>query len=383
MRVLMVTNGNGEMAIADRIAEEMHALAPTWNIDHLALVGDVASEHMRDVGPRARMPSGGLIAMGNLGNIARDLCGGLLGLTLAQRRFLTAARGHYDYAVAVGDTFALLMALAARVPTTYVGTAKSVAVAPYGPMERRVLRRAQHVFVRDEATARVLRGQGLGAQAPGNVIVDLFARADDPRANEAVAGFDLALALLPGSRDAAYEDGRFLVEVVRELARARPHLGAVLSIAPQLDAARFEARFSPAWRVETQQTAPITFALFEGGRAVVRGWSGALGPLLSRVQLVIGQAGTANEAAAAAGIPIVAFERGNDRKTAWYRRRQSGLLGDALLVLPGGMSEAVAGVAALLDDPERRARMGEAGREHMGASGGARRIADAIVSSTT
>ena len=52
----------------------------------------------------------------------------------------------------------------------------------------------------------------------------------------------------------------------------------------------------------------------------------------------MGQAGTANEAAAAAGVPVVAFERDRDRKTAWYRMRQHGLLGEALAVLPGDLA---------------------------------------------
>ena len=48
---------------------------------------------MHEVGPRRAMPSGGLIAMGNVRNIARDLRSGLLALTLAQRAFLARARG--------------------------------------------------------------------------------------------------------------------------------------------------------------------------------------------------------------------------------------------------------------------------------------------------
>ena len=39
---------------------------------------------MADVGPMCVMPSGGLIAMGNVRNIARDVRSGLIGLTLAQ-----------------------------------------------------------------------------------------------------------------------------------------------------------------------------------------------------------------------------------------------------------------------------------------------------------
>jgi len=381
-RVLFVSNGNGEIAIAQRIAQELRTFAPEVEIDHCPLVGESRSAIMHEVGPRAVMPSGGLIAMGNLQNIARDLRGGLLGLTLAQRRFLASARGSYARVVAIGDVFALLMALAVRAPTTFVGTAKSVRVAPYGFFERRVLRRAGAVFVRDLVTAQRLRAEGVDAQAPGNVIVDLFGGPDDPHADAAARGFDPVLLLFPGSRASAYADARFLLDVLRRLATARASLGAVISLAPLLESARFAAQFrDDGWDLEETGDALMPFALRSDGRVMARAWRGEIGPLLSRATLVLGQAGTANEAAAAAGVPVVAFERDRDRKTAWYRMRQHGLLGDALAVCSGDPATAAAQVGALLDDPPRRAHMAAEGRERMGGPGGASAIACAIARS--
>jgi uncharacterized protein (TIGR03492 family) len=380
--VLFLSNGHGEASIADRIAVEMKTLAPQIRLDHLALVGDEASaaESMRDVGPRRAMPSGGLIAMGNVRNIIRDLRAGLLGLTLAQRRFLRAARGDYDATVAVGDAFALLMALEVRAPTVFVGTAKSVNVAPYGALEERLLRRAAARFVRDEATARRLAARGLAVEPAANVIVDLFTTADDARAHLAVDGFSSAIALFPGSRTSAYDAAAFLLRVTRDLARDEPSLGAVLSLARGLDAQCFAASAQAAgWDVSfADGNSPIVFSLSMDGRARVRGWRGPLGPILTRVMLVLGQAGTANEAAAAAGVPVVAFEDGRERKSMWYRRRQRGLLGDALAVLPANVDDAVAGVRALLHDPATRAHMAVTGRSRMGESGAARRIAERV-----
>jgi uncharacterized protein (TIGR03492 family) len=382
-RVLFVTNGHGEAAIADRIALELRAVVPEARIDHVALVGDAASATMRDVGPRRPMPSGGLIAMGNVRNIARDLGAGLLGLTLAQARFLRRARGEYAVAVAVGDAYALAMTLLARAHTVFVGSAKSVLVAPYGAFESGVLRRAAACFVRDDATAAALKRRGVRAEA-ANAIVDLFATPDDPAADAAVAGFSPALALFPGSRESAYDDATFLLGVTRELAERHPTLGAALSVAPGLDADRFaNGARSAGWDVRTSSDERIPFVLNRNGREIVRGWRGSLGPLLARAALVLGQAGTANEAAAAAGVPVVAFERDRDRKARWYRRRQRGLLGEALAVFPERSSDAVAGVRAILDDPARRARMGEIGRAQMGPAGGARRIAARVASLVT
>ena len=100
--------------------------------------------------------------------------------------------------------------------------------------------------------------------------------------------------------------------------------------------------------------------------------------LLPHVVLVLGQAGTANEAAAAAGIPVVAFERNDAAKETWYRRRQRGLLGDALMVVPASHPQAAQRVRALLLDRSQRERMSEIGRARMGPPGAARRIAQRI-----
>jgi uncharacterized protein (TIGR03492 family) len=231
------------------------------------------------------------------------------------------------------------------------------------------------VFVRDSETAERLRAHGVDAEAPGNVIVDLFAMEDDVRADDAVDGFIPALAIFPGSRQTAYLEASALTRVVRELARARPHLGAVLSIAPGLDIAQFMQMFAEdGWNVRQRDDAHIPFTLCIGEREVMRAWHGRIGALLSRVTLVLGQAGTANEAAAAAGVPIVALELAGDR-SAWYRKRQCGLLGDALLLAPENAIDAAHRVAELLDDPHRLGRMSIAGRERMGHPGGAHAIA--------
>ena len=277
-RVLFVSNGHGEAAIADRIAREMRELEPGSIRDHLALVGESAGESMREVGPRRAMPSGGLIAMGNVRNLLRDLRAGLLSLVAAQRRFLRSVRGSYDAAVAVGDVYCLAMARRAQTKTIFVGTAKSVSVAPYGKFERRLLSRAQACFVRDEATVRSLREEGLSVEPCANVIVDLFANGADPEAAAASAGFDPALALFPGSRPSAYGDAAFLLQVVAEVAAAHRTAGAVLSVAPGLDPARFAADAQYAgWEVSGGISARIPFVLSARGRAVVRAWSGPLG----------------------------------------------------------------------------------------------------------
>jgi uncharacterized protein (TIGR03492 family) len=380
-RVLFVSNGHGEAAIADRIAGELRAIMPDAALDHLALVGEPISDSMREVGPRRTMPSGGLIAMGNVGNLVRDLRAGLLPLVASQRRFLRRVRGSYDVAVAVGDVYALAMTLHARSSTVVGGTAKSVSVARNGAFEERMLARAKACFVRDEATAQALRRHGLSVDLSANVIVDLFAPDDDPAVDAAITGFATMLALFPGSRISAYDDAVFLLQVLREIAGSRPEIGAVLSIARGLDAGRFAADAQRAgWQVSRESGVCIPFSLSLHGRTVVRAWTGSPAALLKGAALVLGQAGTANEGAAAAGVPVVAFARERETNDPWYRRRQQGLLGDALAVIAGSAVEAARGVCDILNDPARRRQMSETGRARMGAGGAARRIADRIAS---
>jgi hypothetical protein len=349
-RVLFVTNGHGEASIAARIASELRALGDVAT-DHLALVGErFAEPGFADVGPQRAMPSGGLVAMGNVRAFARDLGAGWLGLFAAQRRFLAAA-GAYAAVVAVGDAYACALARGAGRPLIFVGTAKSVYVAPYGAIERRILSAARRIFVRDAATAADLRAHGVAAEAPGNVIVDLAATAERfpwPGTTR--------IAVLPGSRERSYGDAERLAAVVAAVAERVAGVAAALSIAPGLD----PARFAPALA-----RSPVLLP-----------WRGPLGAILAEATLAIGQAGTANEAAAASGVPVVALDLAGARRGDWYRMRQERLLDGALLVVPGaGAAEAVTG---LLADPGRLATMAAIGRERMGPPGGARAIAAAV-----
>lgn len=374
-RVLFVSNGHGEIAIAARLALELQTQGPML-CDHLALVGDFRyPSTMREVGPRRALPSGGVIAMGNLRNIARDIRAGLVGHTLAQLRFLREAGGTYDAAIAVGDIFALAMALRARArKTLFVGTAKSAYVAPYGTMEERLMRKADVTFVRDAATAQRLATHGIAA-IPANAIVDLYTS----DAHDLDLPFDPILAVFPGSRETAYEDACMLARVVRAVAQQEPRAGGVVSIAPGIDAQRLCARLeADGWRIVRRDDPREPFSLYEGEREVLRAWTGPLGAMLKSASIVLGQAGTANEAAAAMGIAVVSFARANERRTPWYRMRQVGLLGEAMLVTGDDPRQAAQEVVALLHDEPRRRRMGAVGRERMGEPGAAARIAARI-----
>ena len=378
-RILFVSNGHGESAIAERIGSEVRSLARgPVQLDHLPLVGSGLGEHaLRVVGPHRAMPSGGLVAMGNVRALVTDLRAGFVGLLGEQMRFLRGAGASHECAVVVGDAYALALTFLSGLPVAFVGTAKSVYVAPYGPFERTLLRRARRVFVRDRPTAQSLRAARVAAESPGNVIVDLL------------DGNGLApppgnwLGILPGSREHAYPDAVRLTRVVRALSLRHGPVDALLSVAPTVDAARMVRSLAgDGW--EAHQ--PPYAGAFEvrSGLARVLGWSGSLAAMLRACRLVLGQAGTANEQAAACGLPVVTLESvrpepalaGGD---GWYRMRQRRLLGDALATVPADPDAAAEIVAGILADRSQYARMQAAGRERMGGPGGAAAIAQAVL----
>jgi len=382
-RVLFVSNGHGESTIAERIAREIPGLAPIpFGLDHLALVGEPRDGVLATVGPRRTMPSGGLVAMGNVRAFVRDLRAGFATLFASQIGFLRSQGRRYDCVVAVGDVYALALARLVRRPTIFVGTAKSVYVAPYGLLERRFLRRAARVFVRDRATGAHLRAHGVAAEAPGNTIVDL---ADDaPRPPLELASGDF-IGVLPGSRASAYVDAVRLCSVIRALGEQIAMPRALLSIAPWLEPERFAAALAgDGWVIEPVAAPGEVAFCGRAGAATLIAWRGALGTLIAASCMVLGQAGTANEQAAAAGLPVVALE--SDRppvaRTAgaeWYRMRQGRLLGDALALVPAAPRPAADAIAGILANPARLEQMRQAGRERMGPHGGSRAIANAIV----
>jgi len=371
LSVLFVTNGHGEAAIAARIARELRAFG--HEAVHFPLVGSgFEAVDFPEVGPRAALPSGGLVAMGNLGNLVRDVRAGFLSLLKRQLAFLRGSAGRHAVVVAVGDVYALALAYRARTPTVFVGTAKSEYVTPYGWIERCFMRHAALLFVRDDPTVAALRANGLRAST-ANVIVDLASDVQPYRWPPAQA----RLVLLPGSREDAYADAALLMEVVQNVARARC-VYAMLSVAPSLDASRLAASFAAhGWQIAPgSQTEPFVASI--EGKAVVTAWRGDFAALFGEATLALGQAGTANEAAAACGLPVVALETRRSGREGWYRMRQARLLGAALEVLPGDPVTAASSVVELLDDAARRGEMGATGRARMGAPGGAALVAGAI-----
>ncbi|MDQ6766453.1 MAG: lipid-A-disaccharide synthase-related protein [Candidatus Eremiobacteraeota bacterium] len=378
--ILLVSNGFGETAIATYVARAIHAQEPAARIEHFPLVGRARADTWPPVvGPQRDMPSGGLVTAWNLRNLAADVRAGLAGLTLQQLRYLKRQRFR-DVVVAVGDVYCLALCLiGAGRPTVFVATAKSELVAPHSGIERAIARRAVAAFARDEPTAASLRAAGIRAQYAGNIMMDGL------QASGADLGLRpgaLTIAVLPGSRadaasTAAMQIGQLCAIAAILAGRGRP-VQAYFSIAPSVDAQRV--------RDAIRQSGVELPALVEHEGVIARGRRdnlevalvrGGFGDMLEAAEIVLGQAGTANEQAAGCGKPVIAAVQPGEapEKMHWYRMRQKRLLGDALLVLPAQPQLFAAEVVRLIDDSQRMLHMSAVGRERMGRPGGASAVA--------
>jgi uncharacterized protein (TIGR03492 family) len=382
VRILLVSNGFGEIAILRTIAKAIAGRAPDATLAQMPLVGTLdVTAWPPAVGPQRSMPSGGLVTYWNFRNLARDFGAGLLALSARQFAFLMRQHAAYDAVVAVGDVYCAAACLwFARLPTVFVATAKSERVAPHSAIERWILRAARVTFARDEPTAKALEAGGVRATYAGNAMMDEvaspeFALPVDPGA--------LHVALLPGSRSDAPANARAAVRrLVRIAALSGRKVQAFLALAPAADVGSiYEALEAEGFELKRWRTLTGVCAIgSRDGVEVVCVLKG-LAASLNAADVVLGQAGTGNEQAAGLGKPVIAAAGPGESPQAvgWYRMRQRKLLGDALVVLQGDDDSFARDVLALLADPSRIARMSAAGRASMGAPGASSAIAQAVL----
>ena len=381
-RILLVSNGYGEMAILTTIAKAIAARAPSAVLAHMSLVGRLAADAWpTPVGPQASMPSGGLVTYWNVRNIVRDIGAGLIGLSISQFVFLAKQRHAYDVVVAVGDVYCAAACLwFARIPTVFVATAKSERVAPHSFIERWILRGARLTFARDEPTAEALSRSGVRARYAGNAMMDQVA---SPELALPVNADAIHIALLPGSRSDAPANARAAARrLLRMSALSRKRVQAFLAIAPAADVAAIVGALEVEQFAVAQRAAVsgvVAIASHDGVEiALVRD---GLAASLAAADVVLGQAGTGNEQAAGLGKPVVAAAGPGEspQSVGWYRMRQQKLLGEALVVLHEDDDAFARDVLALLEDRQRVAAMSAAGRDRMGPPGASAAIAQAVL----
>ena len=114
MRILCLSNGHGEDAIAVQVLEQIHAQNPDISLAALPIVGTGHAYQKLDIpiiGRTQQMPSGGFVYMDNR-QLARDIKGGLIKLTLQQHKAIKKWASQTDeksLILAVGDIVPLFL----------------------------------------------------------------------------------------------------------------------------------------------------------------------------------------------------------------------------------------------------------------------------------
>ncbi|MBD2091214.1 hypothetical protein H6F67_15270 [Microcoleus sp. FACHB-1515] len=396
MQLLCLSNGHGEDAIALRILQALQQRSPNAKIAALPIVGEghAFTDHgIAIVGTVKPMPSGGFIYQDGR-QFARDLRGGLLKLTLAQRKTVRAWAKAGGVILAVGDIVPLLFAWMSGAPYAFVGTAKSeyylrdeVGLLPrptwfermeswsgsvYLPWERWLMQRShcRAVFPRDSLTAQVLQRWPIPVFDLGNPMMDGL----EAPATEPVDRDGLTFVLLPGSRPPeAYQNWQRILVAVQALIDAR--LGRSLlflgAIAPQLDLQPLSASLIAQGWTQNEDC-------FTQGKATIALSQTHYRDCLHEADFAIAMAGTATEQFVGLGKPALTIAGEGPQFTPKFAEAQTRLLGASAILLQDPR-QAPKIVRSLLQDPDRLHLIAENGRRRLGATGAADRIAECLL----
>lgn len=418
-RILCLSNGHGEDIIAVRILQELQQHSKL-KLAALPLVGEGRAYTQLDIPLIAgvqTLPSGGFIYMDGR-QLARDLRGGLLQLTLAQLRAIRTWAKQGGVILAVGDIVPLLFAWLSGATYAFVGTAKSEyhlrdeegplprrsrvqrwegwSGSVYLPWERWLMSRprCKAVFPRDSLTAEFLQKWSIPAFDLGNPMMD---RLEPLRRTDLFYGLEaerqaqriLTLALLPGSRPPeAYANWQQILMAIASI-RAAFHkqpllfLGAIapgLSIEPLrqiLVEAGFQEVSHEEARQHSSQINDLDALTFRHQNAWLVLTQHAYNDCIHLADLAIAMAGTATEQFVGLGKPAIAIPGRGPQFTYAFAEAQSRLLGPSLMVKhPDQVADAV---QSLLRDPDRWQLIAENGIRRMGKPGAARRIATCLI----
>lgn len=394
MRLLCISNGHGEDLIAVKILQALQGLFPDLEMAALPIVGEgwqYRKVGIEIIGPTKQMPSGGFIYMDSQ-QLARDLQGGLLQLTVAQLRAMGQWLQTDDVVLAVGDIVPLLFGWLSRCAYGFVGTAKSEyyvrdeqgncldrstlldaldfqRTCVYMPWERWLMRRSACVFPRDGITTRRLQQWAVEAYDAGNPMMDGFWI---PPGHGAMDLEHLTVLLLPGSRaPEAYENWQRLLQGADDMNR---HLGQpvtfLTAITSSLELASLTAALADhGWQADGPD--------YRQGEHRLAMATGSFIDYAQRADLAIATAGTATEQFVGLGKPVITLPGNGPQFTHSFAQAQARHLGPSI-TLVSQTHQVAQTVRSILDDPERQATICQNGRHRMGPPGASQRIAEIL-----
>ena len=293
MRVLVVSNGQGEDSIGRRLIE---AMGDVHRPIIVPLVGEGQHYAGHEVALRQpALPSGGFIR--SFGDLLGDIRAGLIGHIKQQFATVKAQLTAAERCIVIGDVYALLVAVAGGArDVTFLPTAKSDRFMSHSLLECWLMRKTcAAVFTRDQETADSLAKMAVPAHYAGNVMMDLA---------PPTTTFDSPpyIGILPGSREEAYANFGC---IMRHLEAVDPTVPALISLPPTLSEDRLRAEYG-------------------GPRELL--FCTELSAVIAHSSVIVGLAGTANEQAAYYGRPVICFEGTGPQTTAMRFAEQQKLM---------------------------------------------------------
>jgi uncharacterized protein (TIGR03492 family) len=407
MKLLCLSNGHGEDAIAIRILEQLQQLAPDLELAALPIVGEgraYSQIKVPIIGSVKTMPSGGFVYMDGK-QLVRDIKGGLLQLTLSQiqtiRHWVQDTQKSQKTALilAVGDLVPLLFAYYSGSNYAFVGTAKSEyyirnesgllsrtswfeqfeswSGSVYVPWERWLMSRGrcQAVFSRDSLTTQVLKRWSIPAYDLGNPMMDGIFRNDVRRELESNFNQDnstLNITLLPGSREPeAYDNWALILQAIDSI-EGDIKVDFWGAIAPSLNLDHLTQRLiNSKWH----QTDNYCFSKTKFTLTLTQQ---SYAEYLLKGDLAIAMAGTATEQFIGLGKPAITIPGTGPQFTPQFAEAQTRLLGSSVILVSHPNQVGIT-LKSLLEKPDIWKAIADNGIKRMGEPGAAKRIAQCLL----
>ncbi len=408
MNLLCISNGHGEDAIALRILSALRHQNPDINLAALPISGSGRAYEQTDIRMIAQaktLPSGGFLNR-DIAQLARDLGGGLVGLTVSQlaaiKTWTKINSARSRHILAVGDIVPLLFAYNSGLPYSFLGTAKSEywlrdesgkhppsqlwdrlegwSGSVYLPWERWLMsrRRCRNLFVRDQMSATHLSKLGLPAQYAGNPMMDGLSPSGRLPALENQKPPALTILLLPGSRPPeAYENWNRIVATLPGLMNAFPDKSLVLlaAIASTLSQQTLLSSLSAEWTANNKQPGPQ----YKNATLI---FSSAYNDCLHKADVAIATAGTATEQFVGLGKPAITLPGEGPQFTKAFATVQAKMLGPSIQIVEDVKAVGDA-IARTLNDPQHLQQIHQNGKHRMGEPGASEKIAAKLLKTMT
>ena len=420
MKLLCISNGHGEDAIALPVLQELQKLVQPPEIVTLPIVGVGMAYRSHDfsiAGKVQVMPSGGFLNQDNR-QLARDLQGGLVGLTIDQIRTARSWAQAGGKILAVGDIVPLLFAWMSGAEYAFIGTAKSEYYIRdrrgqilqsqrdsieaktgcyYLPWERWLLSRSRcrAVFPRDKLTTEILQQHQIRAFDLGNPMMDGVAAAPSrslfyqPQSVKRELDRPLIVTLLPGSRPPeAYANwARILIAVTSLISVFKQRkIICLAAIVPTLDLDILQGNLTTSgWLSVIEPDTELTnlnstegASYYRRDNTTIAISTQAYSQFMHKGDCAIAMAGTATEQFIGLGKPAFTILGAGPQFTPGFAEAQTRLLGESVILVPQPQDVGVE-MQKLFQQPDRLQSIAQNGLLRMGKSGAAGRIAACLM----